>query len=377
MTEKPLVIHISVRSVVTTLAILALAWAALQIPDVLTMVLVALILASSLYPGVTWLMGRYGIPRVAAIATMFGAVIGSLAFIALLLAPTLIEQAQQLAANFPTYVAKVKASYAWVQGLDARFHVLPDLDAAAKTLSGFLAGWIASTLGWATKLLGGVATVFLVLIITFFVLLDGPDLKKGLLALVPPGHRPMLDAQFGPVAYKLGAYVQGVLTSIGFLTTYLAIALSIADVPMGLALAIVAGAFELIPLVGSLLGAIPAILIALTVGWQKALIVAGIFAVGNVIQGNVVAPFVFSKSIEVSPVMIMLALLVGANLFGVAGAIIAVPLMAMIQVLIQNLYVEPMERAWAEANPALALQPLSAGATDTPAEAPPQAPPSA
>ena len=373
MADRSLTIHISARSVVVTLSILALAWAALQIPDVLTAVLVALILASAMLPGVTWLMNRYGIPRVVAIATMFGAVFGSLAFLGLLIAPTLVEQAQQLAANFPGYLAKVRASYNWVQGLDQRFHVLPDLDDAAKTISGFAAGWLTSTLGWATKVLGGVATFFVILIITFFLLLDGPALKRGALALVPPDHRPIFEAQFEPVAFKLGAYVGGVLMSIGFLTLYLAIALTIADVPMGLALAILAGCFELIPLVGSLLGAIPAILIALTVGWEKALVVVAIFAVGNVIQGNVVAPFVFSRSIEVSPVMILLALLIGANLFGVAGAIIAVPLMAMIQVLIQNLYVEPMERDWAASNPASVQTQMPALVPPAAEEPPPQA----
>ena len=120
---------------------------------------------------------------------------------------------------------------------------------------------------------------------------------------------------------------------------------------MGLALALLAGCFELIPLVGSLLGAIPAVLVSLTVSWKLALVVVAIFGIGNVVQGNVVAPYVFAKSVEVSPVMILLALLIGANLFGVAGAIIAVPLMAMLQVLVQNLYVEPMEREWAAAQP--------------------------
>lgn len=361
MASRPVVIHVSARSAVVVLAILGVAWAIMQIPEVLTMVLVALILGAAMYPGVRWQMMRFGAPRAVAIAVMFAAVLLTLTILGLAIAPTVAQQTQELAANFPGYVAKVKASYAWIQGMDQRYHVLPDLDDAAKTVSGFAAGWLTSTLGWATKLLGGVATFFLILVITFFVLLDGPDLKKGLLALVPPEHRPTLDAQFEPVAFKLGAYVQGVLVSIGFLTTYLAIALTIAGVPMGLALALLAGLFELIPLVGSLLGAIPAILIALTVGWQKALVVAAIFAVGNVIQGNVVAPFVFSKSIEVSPVMILLALLVGANLFGVAGAIIAVPLMAMIQVLVTNLYVEPMERAWAAAHPAPALTEVPAG----------------
>jgi predicted PurR-regulated permease PerM len=346
MAERPLTIHISARSVVTTLAIAAVAWAVWQIPDVLTIVLVAAILASAMYPGVAWLVQQKGWPRAAAIAAMFGLVFGVLALMGVVVVPTVIDQAQQLAQNVPAYTAKLKATYAWLVGLDARFHVLPDLDAAAKTVSGFAAGWVTSSLGWATKLLGGVATFILIMIITFFILLDGPELERGVLRLVPPENRQLIAAQVEPVALKLGGYVQGMLISIGFLMTYVGIALSIADVPMALALALMAGLFELIPLVGSLIGAIPAVLVALTVSWKLALVVVAIFGVGNVIQGNVVAPFVFSRSVEVSPVMILLSLLVGGNLFGIAGAIIAVPLMAMCQVLIQNLYVEPMEQAF-------------------------------
>lgn len=359
MSEHSLTIHLSARSVVTALAIGAVAWAAIRIPDVLTMVLVALILASAMYPGVDWLGKRQNWPRVAAIAAMFSLVIGVLVLIGVMVVPNLIDQATQLAQSLPLYTAKLKGTYSWVLGLDARFHVLPDLDDAAKTISGFAAGWVASSLGWATKLLGGVATLFLIMIITFFILLDGPELQRGMLSLVPPENRPLIAAQIEPVALKLGAYVQGVLISISFLVTYLAIALTVAGVPLALALALLAGCFELIPLVGSLLGAIPAIMVALTMGWQKALIVVAIFAVGNVIQGNVVAPFVFSRSVEVSPVMILLALLVGANLFGFAGAVIAVPLMAMILVLVQNLYVEPMERAYAARAPQPAPEPVS------------------
>ena len=101
---------------------------------------------------------------------------------------------------------------------------------------------------------------------------------------------------------------------------------------------------EIVPLVGSLIGSIPAILIALTVSWQLALVVVVIFLAGNFMQGNFVAPYVYSRSVNVSPVMITFALLIGGNLMGIAGALIAVPVMAAIQVLVQNLYVEPMER---------------------------------
>lgn len=342
-----LTIHLSARSVVTTLGILLLFYAASLMPGILIMALVALILSAAMLPGVSYLQGRRGWPRGGAIAAMFGLIFGVLTLLGLIVVPTVIEQSQTLAANLPLYLAKVRQTYSWVLGLDQRFHMLPDLDEAAQTFSRFAGGWLSSTLGWAGKVLGGVATVFLIFITTFFILLDGPDLKRGLLSLIPPNHRGLMAAQFDPIALKLGAYVQGVLTSIGFLTLYLAICLSLAGVPLAFALALIAGACELVPLVGSLLGAIPAVIIALTVGPGTAGVVVAIFLVGNLIQGNVVAPFVFARSVEVSPVMILFALLIGAQLMGFAGAVIAIPLMAMVQVLVQNLYVEPMERAYA------------------------------
>ncbi len=360
--NAPLTIHISVRSVLVVLGMAFLASLVYQIPAILTMGLVAAIIGSAMLPGVTFFIDRFKWPRGLAIAAMF-AVVGLIGLgLLLIVVPTVLHQAKMLADDLPTIITKLRGTYASLQGWDAQYHFLPDLDDAAKTISTFAGGWLASSVGWAGKLLGGVAALFIIGITTFFLLLDGPKLKAGLLKLVPPEHRDTFGAKFDPIAYKLGAYVQGLLINIGFLATYLAIALGLAGVPLALALAVVAGMCELIPLVGSLLGAIPALLIALTVSPFKALIVLIIFAIGNVIQGNVVAPFVFARSIEVSPIMIVFALLIGSQLMGVAGAIIAVPVMAMLLVLVQNLYVEPMERAHAALHPP---------AADPPPEGPP------
>jgi predicted PurR-regulated permease PerM len=372
---SPLTIHISARSVVSALAVLSLAAALARIPDILVMILVAAILASGLYPGVRLLHRGWGWPYPLAIAGMFGAVFGTLLLLLAAMAPTFVEQAQQLAVQAPGYAKQIQASYAWIQGLDQRYGMLPSIDEVTRTVSEHLGRWLASTLGWATALVGGVATVAMVLVLTYFMLLDAEPLKRGLLAVTPPAHRELLEAQFEPVALKLGGYVQGVLTSIGFLTAYLAVTLTLAGVPFSLALALLAGCCELIPLVGSLLGAVPAMLVALTVGWKTALAVAVIFGVGNVIQGNVVAPIVFSRAVAVTPIGVMLALLVGASLYGFAGALIAVPLLAMVQVLVQNLYIEPMERAWATAHapahPAVVPEVMpAAGSVELPFEPP-------
>jgi predicted PurR-regulated permease PerM len=343
----PLVtVNITLRSMVLTLAVLGLVYVATLIPALLLVALIALILASALAPVVNVWQARFGLSRPVAVVAIFASVFGTLLLLALLITPSLVSQSRTLAAEFPSYVNKLRGTYNWLQGLDATYHVLPDIDNASRQIASIAGDALTRSLGWAGQILGGVATLGLVLITTFYLLLEGPSLKQGALRLIPPDHRAVMDAQFEPITTKLGGYVRGVAISIGFLTCYLAIALSAAGVPLALALALIAGLLELIPMVGSLLGSIPTILIALTVSWKLALIVVAIFSVGNLIQGNLVAPYVFARAVAISPLLIMFALLIGGQLMGIAGALIAVPVLAMIQVLIQNLYVEPMERQY-------------------------------
>lgn len=341
--SRQLTVRISVRSVVATLALLLALWAIAQMPTIMTQIVVALILGSALSPGVQLFMRRTRLPRPVAVGIMFLLLFGVLGLLGALIVPTLIDQAGVLAANAGYYVSQAQETYGWLRTFDTRFHFLPDLSTAIGQLSAFAAGALTSTLGWAGQALGGVFNTVVVFILTFFMLMDGPKLKRGALRLVPLAYRERLDAQFEPVAAKLGGYVQGVLASIGFLTAYLAICLSLLGVPLSLVLALLAGLFEIIPMVGGTLGALPAILVALTVSWKLALGVVVVFLVGNLIQNNVVNPFVFSKSVELPPVLVILALLVGGQLMGFAGALIAVPLAAAALVLIQNLYIEPME----------------------------------
>jgi predicted PurR-regulated permease PerM len=341
---RTLTINVSVRSIVTAIALLLALWVASLIPDVLIMVLVALIVTSAMLPAVEALQRHYRWPRIGAILAVFGVMLGVLVLVVLIIVPAVIDQARTLITGLPAYSAKVIQTYNWLQRLDARFNVLPDLNQMTTAFSSYATTWLTSTLGLATRVLEAVFEIVVILIITFFLLLEGPELKRGLLALVPPQHRMVAAEQFEPVGLKLGGYVQGLLLSIGFLMVYLAVSLTVAGVPLSLVLALIAGILEFIPTLGSLLGSIPAILVALTVSWQKALIVVGIYLVGNFIQGNFVAPFVYSRSVEVSPVLVILALLIGGKLMGIPGALIAVPVTAALMVLVQNLYIEPMER---------------------------------
>jgi predicted PurR-regulated permease PerM len=183
-----------------------------------------------------------------------------------------------------------------------------------------------------------------VLITSFFLLADGPNLREGFLKLIPPLYRDRIAEQFDPIAQRLGAYVRGQLLSMTALSIMLGIGLTIAGVPYAWVLAAIAGFMEIIPLVGSTLGAIPAVVVALTVDWKLALIVVAIFAVSNVIQGNVLSPLILSSSVSMPPILVFFAIMIGAEMLGIVGAIIAVPIVATLMVLIQNLYIPAIER---------------------------------
>jgi predicted PurR-regulated permease PerM len=341
--RQPIKIQFSLRSIIWVIALVLGVLIADHIANVLLMVLMAAIVAAAMLPAVRFFEERYKMSRLWSTCAVFGLIILVMVLLGLILVPTLIEQAHTLAVNLPKYTTQLRSTYSWVQHYDTR-GILPDIDDAAKRISAASSAWLGSTLLWAGKLFGGVLTAFVIAVLTFFLMLDGPEIKRSLLGVIPPTHRPLWAAQIDPIALKLGAYVQGMLLSIGAFSVYLAIVLSIVREPLALAIAILSGLLAVIPMVGGYLGIVPAVLVALTVSWQLAVLVAVLYYVGAWLLLHFIMPYVFAKSVEVSPLMVMLALLIGAELLGVAGALIAVPVMAAIQVLIVNLYMEPMER---------------------------------
>lgn len=338
----PITVVISPRILFQALAILIGITAILKFPFIIAFVLIALILAAALAPAVNFFTAKR-IPRPLATLLVFVLIFGSLGLVGLILIPVLIEQIQELIKDFPTYVAQYENVLQNLRALEARYHVLPSTTQIATFISERASGWLASTLTATAAVASALIGIGGVLITTFFLLADGPDLRKGFLALIPPRYRDRIAQQFDPIAQRLGAYVRGQLISMAALSVLLGIGLTIAGVPYAWVLAAIAGFMEIIPLVGSTLGAIPAVVVAFTVSWQLALIVIAIFAVSNVLQGNVLSPLILSSSVEMPPILVFFAIMIGAELLGIVGAIIAVPMVATLMVLIQNLYIPAIE----------------------------------
>lgn len=352
--ERTVTVSISTRSFAICLALVVGVIAMIWLSDVLVVMWLAFMVATALDPAVGYFEHRIKLPRGFAVALAFVLLLGVLVIFGSIVIPTLLDQGRTLATDAPTYWNKVRGSYTWLRVVDGRFHWLPDPSSLATSVQSRVSGWAESGLGLAGKVFGAMFLIFIILISAFYILIDSHRLKAGFLRLIPPEHRELLGAQLDPIGQKIGAYVRGVLTSITVLVLYLAIALTVAGEPLSLVLALMAGCFEIIPTLGPVLGAIPAIVVGLTVSWKLALTVFGIFVAGVFVQSNFVAPMLYSREVEVPPLLITAALLVGGSLMGVPGAMIAVPVLAVALVLLENLYLEPRDKAAGAEVPPLA-----------------------
>lgn len=305
--------------------------------------LLAMILAASLVPGVKFFHEKLKIPRESAVMAVFGAMVAGATVVAMLIVPTVIDQIFTLAAEIPRYAAQIQKLVVWLQAQGAKLPMLPDFKAIADAASSQATAWAGSSLGIAGRLLGWMVMAAIVLTLAFFLLMEGPALKQGLLALIPPPYRPLLGAQVDPITQKLGAYVQGMALSIAGLAVFQVLLLTALGLPLALALGLLSAILAVVPMVGGVFGVIPAALVGLTVSWQTALWALVLGYLGHLIVANFVMPIVFSRSVKLSPLMVTLALLVGSEAAGMFGALVAVPVAAALQVLVQNLYIGVME----------------------------------
>ncbi|HBN07749.1 MAG TPA: hypothetical protein DD435_03550 [Cyanobacteria bacterium UBA8530] len=334
-------VTISPKTILFTISILLLLLFLSRIPGIIAVLLIASILASAMTPAVSYFQRRLRLGRPLSILLIFLLVLGGFAMAGLIIVPVLVDQVAQLVGNLPAYGKLSQRFLDQARTLGIRVPGLADI---AQLASRQASAWLQSTLSYTMKFLEVILSLFGILVTSFFLLNDGPKLKAGIIRLCPPESRSRLGELFDPVARQLGAYVRGQMTVVSFLTVYMAISLTIAQVPFALVLALIVGLLDIIPMVG-ILGVVPAALVALTISWKLALVVIVIFAVGNFLEGNVLSPLILSKSVDVPPILIFFSLMIGAQFMGIVGALLAVPVTAAALVIVKNLYLPSIEEA--------------------------------
>jgi len=321
-------------------ASVAILWALYLARQVLLLIYVSGLFAIGFSPMVRLIehqtvipIGTKRFPRWLAILILYASIIGFVTLVGFLVFPPLAHQAQSLGHELPGMLERAQQFLIDKGWLKDRL-TLQEAVAHAPTKSGDAVGLVASAIG---NVAGGIVGVVTILILSFYLLVEAHSLRASFLRLFPKGSRARAAAASREITEKVSAWLGGQLLLGTIIGTTSAIGLWALGIPFFYVLALISGIGELIPVIGPVLAAIPALAVAATVSVKKVLFVLIFFFLQQQFENHVLVPKVMSRQVGVSAVTVIVALLIGGELLGIVGAILAVPTAAILLVVASEL----------------------------------------
>lgn len=317
-------IDISVWTFVKLILVLLAFYLIYLIKDILALFFVVIILVATFSPVIeNWSkkIGRW--PAILSVVLIF---IVSLGLLVYLVVPPVLEQASEFAQNLPFYIEKlsyIKNHFPTISNYLATF---------SSSLSGYTIGVVSFTVG----IFGGIVTLISALVLFIYLLVDEKAMKIAVVSIFPITHREKLTNVLKKVANQVGNWFRGQLTLASIVAVLYLIGLTIIGVPYAAMLAVLAGVLDFIPVIGPIIAGTVAAFIALSDSPLKALIVVILYIAVQQLENTFLVPKIMQRALGLSPVIIIIALLIGAKLMGIIGAVLAVPISASISVIIQE-----------------------------------------
>jgi len=331
---------ISMAAIVKIILAILAVWLIFQIRDIVVLFFIVLVIVAALGP----LVDRMAkiMPRFLAVLIISIIFIGILVAIGFLIVPPLVNQIQELAINLPLYIDRLSPFYNSLK--ESVTISQQSLFNFSSQLGGLTTGLYSTTVSFIT----GIVAVLTILVLSFYMLLEQESIKNFFNQTFPSAHRERALEVIRKIGTKMGSWLRSqavLMVIIGILDGIVLISLGM---PYALTLAVWGGLVEVIPYVGPWLGLLPAAIIAFTISPIKALILVIAYIVIQQLEGQFLVPKIMGRAVGLSPVIIILALLIGAKLEGILGILIAVPVAAALSVIVQE-WTE-LKKIWTENN---------------------------
>jgi predicted PurR-regulated permease PerM len=324
---------LTVAGVATLMTVL---WAA---REALMLIYVSALIAMGLSPLVNWLEGprvdngRRGVPRWLAILAIYAVLVAVLVVAGLMVIPPLVAQAESLWATLPAEFNKLQA---YLIRHRLMTHRVTLEEAVQNAPSGSGGNAVGTVLVAISSLIGGVFGLITILILTFYLLVEASAMFEYLVRFIPAGRRGDVAMAARQAVGKVSAWLRAQFVLAGVMGAFSAIGLGLMGVPYFYVIALVAAIGETIPIVGPVIGGVTAVAVAITVSPKLALMVGSYFLVLHQLEANILVPKIMERSVGVSPVAVLVALLIGGALWGLVGAILAIPTAAILSVIIED-----------------------------------------
>lgn len=304
--------------------------------DIVLIVLTAVVIASAMEPGIVWL-GRYRINRVFSVILIYLAVAAVLFCVLFFFVPPLIDDAVNFFNRLPSVLSSLNFA-------DATNGILPNLGnsfSSSEFVQGLSSTFSATTSGIVSTLsavFGGITSFILIVVFAFYFSVQETGVDDFLRLVTPTKYQAYVLGLWKRSQAKIGKWMQGQLILGVIVGVLLYLGLTILGVPNALLLAVLAALFELIPVFGQILAAIPAIAIGFMDGGATgALLVLGLYLVVQQFEAHLIYPVVVKKVVGVPPLLVILSLIIGAKVAGFLGILLSVPIAGAIQELVTDI----------------------------------------
>jgi len=316
-------IEISIKTILIAIALVLAAWLLFQIRDILYLLFIAFLLMTAIQPLVVRLE-RIKIPRILAILIIYALVFGLFGWLLAVSIPSIVVQTNRLTQELPGVAMRVLPY--WQTGFDAITQQIAPIG--------------ANVIKVTVDIFTNIITTLMVLVFTFYFLLERRHTRQIITNMFGEMVAKRAVEILKSIEIRIGEWVRGQLILMLTIGVFVYIGLLILRIDFALPLALVAALLEIIPNVGPVISAVPAVLIGLATSPLLALSIIALYVVVYALEGNIVVPIIMRHSVGLSPLVTIVALLVGGKLAGVMGAVLAVPVLLVCQVLIMKFFIE-------------------------------------
>ncbi len=305
--------------------------------DILVVFLFAIIIASAISPFAAWLESK-GLPRLLGVLLLYLTVFGLIVLVLSLIVPFVSQDLVQLTAVFPKIVEKVSTSLDTVQrGSSGYFDFVSEIQNLLDVLSNYLQEFAQSAIGLVVSIFGGVFSFVAIIIISFYLSVMRRGIENFLSSVAPARYEGYAIDLWKRAEIKVGRWLQGQLLLGLIVGLVVYVGLSLMKIKFAIVFGLLVMVLEIVPVAGPVLAAIPAVLFAFIQDPTMALWVILFYVVVQQLENHILVPLVLGKTTGLNPVVVILALLIGARLAGIAGAILAVPTATIIVEIIDDL----------------------------------------
>lgn len=331
------------RIIFVAIAIVSALYFLYLIRNVLGMLFIAIFLAVALGP-VVEVFVRLKLKRSMAILVTYLLLLATIFGLGLLVVPPIVNGVNNFVNDVPHYVQDLRNSRTF-RKYDDKYKITPKLEKQAQKLPSHLSDAASGLRDVTVGVFGTVVELVTILVMAFFLLLDGRRILEFVFKEIGPEHGARFERISEDVYTAVAGYVAGnlLISVIAGVSSY--VVMSLLNIPFAVPLAVLVGFFDLIPLVGSTIAGAVVGIVAAIVGFPGKLIIWVVFLiVYQQVENNVIQPVVYRRTVAIHPLIVIVAVLIGASLLGVLGALLAIPIAATVQIVVKELWQYRRER---------------------------------